>query len=35
MLARVWVRGEDPAAMRDETVAWRREFTVLRHVRSA
>lgn len=34
MLARVWVHGEDPAAMRDEIVAWRREFTVLRHVRS-
>lgn len=33
MLARAWVRGEDPAAMRAETIAWRRDFDRLRYVR--
>jgi glycine hydroxymethyltransferase len=33
MLARAWVKGEDPASMRAEVVAWRREFQRMHHVR--
>lgn len=34
LLARAWVRGEDPAAMRDEVRDWRGGFQRLRHVRT-
>jgi len=33
LLARVWVRGEAPAALRAEVTEWRRAFGTLHHVR--
>jgi glycine hydroxymethyltransferase len=33
LLARAWVKGEDPRSLREEVVAWRRGFSTMRYVR--